>query len=182
MGMVAPSYFTAEQARALPDDGNRYEVVYGELLVTPAPRPWHQEVVGRLSDGLRAYLRQEPVGHLFQSPADISWGPDTLVQPDLFVVPLQQARTMDWARMTDLLLVTEVLSPSTARADRFIKRIRYRHAGVSLYWVADADARIVEVWTPSDDFPAVERETLRWHPAGASAPFTVSLDELFRPL
>ena len=95
MGMVAPSYFTAEQARALPDDGNRYEVVYGELLVTPAPRPWHQEVVGRLSDRLRAYLRQEPVGHLFQSPADISWGPDTLVQPDLFVVPLQQARTMD---------------------------------------------------------------------------------------
>ena len=74
MGMVAPSYFTAEQARALPDDGNRYEVVYGELLVTPAPRPWHQEVVGRLSDGLRAYLRQEPVGHLFQSPADISLG------------------------------------------------------------------------------------------------------------
>lgn len=182
MGMAAPVYFTADQVRALPDDGNRYEVVYGELLVTPAPRAWHQEVLGRLWYDLRTYLRQEPIGHLFASPADISWGPDTLVQPDVFVVPLDQARTMDWARLKHLLLVAEVLSPSTARADRFIKRIRYRDARVPVYWVVDADERVVEVWTPSDDFPVVERERLVWHPAGAGAPFTLSLEELFRPL
>jgi hypothetical protein len=58
------------------------------------------------------------VGHLFCSPADISWAPDTLVRPDLFIVPLEQARTLDWARMTDLLLAAEVLSPSSRRADR----------------------------------------------------------------
>jgi hypothetical protein len=49
MGMAAPVYYTAEMVRAMPDDGNRYEVVYGELLVTPAPRPWHQVLVQRLS-------------------------------------------------------------------------------------------------------------------------------------
>src|SRR5437667_5276640 len=48
MGMVAPVYYTADMVRALPDDGNRYEVVYGELLVSPAPRLWHQEVAQRL--------------------------------------------------------------------------------------------------------------------------------------
>jgi Uma2 family endonuclease len=182
MGMAAPVYFTADQVRALPDDGNRYEVVYGELLVTPAPRAWHQEVIGRLWYELRTYLRREAVGHLFQSPADISWGPDTLVQPDLFVVRLDQARTMDWASMRDLLLVTEVVSPSSSRADRFVKRIRYREAGVPVYWVVDGDERMVEVWTPSDDFPVIERERLIWQPTGAGTAFTLFLEELFRPL
>jgi hypothetical protein len=49
MGMAVPIYYTADMVRAMPDDGNRYEVVYGALLVTPAPRPWHQGVVQRLS-------------------------------------------------------------------------------------------------------------------------------------
>jgi len=73
MGMVAPVYYTVDMVRALPDDGNRYEVVHGELLVTPAPRPWHEELVGRLYDVLQKYLRLEPVGHAFGSRADITW-------------------------------------------------------------------------------------------------------------
>jgi hypothetical protein len=62
MGMVAPVYYTVDMVRALPDDGNRYEVVHGELLVTPAPRPWHEVIVGRLHSALAAYLRGEPGG------------------------------------------------------------------------------------------------------------------------
>jgi hypothetical protein len=73
MGMAAPIYYTAEMVRALPDDGNRYEVVRGELLVTPAPRLWHQEMVVRLVESSREYLRREPASHLLCSPADISW-------------------------------------------------------------------------------------------------------------
>lgn len=79
--MAAPIYYTAEMVRALPDDGIRYEVVREELLVTPAARAWHQEIVMRVAEALREYLRREPAGHLFCSPADIAWGPDTLVQP-----------------------------------------------------------------------------------------------------
>jgi Uma2 family endonuclease len=75
--------------RALPEDENRFEVVRGELLVTPAPRAWHQEVIRRLTTRLSAYLDVDRAGHLVISPADVSWGPDTLVQPDLFVVPLE---------------------------------------------------------------------------------------------
>ena len=182
MGMAAPIYYTADMVRALPDDGNRYEVVYGELLVTPAPRPWHQVVVHRLSVALELYLRSQPVGVVLSSPADISWGQDVLVQPDVFVVTADEARTLTWSRTRTLLLVAEVLSPSSVQGDRFLKRLRYREAGVPLYWVVDGDERSAEVWTPRDDFPAVERERLVWAPAGADEPFTLSLEELFQPI
>ena len=95
MGMAASVYYTAEMVRALPEDGNRYETVRGELLVTPAPRMWHQVVVARLRDAFSAHLRRHPEWYLFAAPADVSWAPDVLVQPDLFVVPIEEARTLD---------------------------------------------------------------------------------------
>jgi Uma2 family endonuclease len=182
MGMAAPVYYTADMVRTLPDDGNRYEVVYGELLVTPSPRPWHQVLVHRLSLAIGNYLERERVGVALAAPADISWGPDVLVQPDVFVVAPEEARTLVWSRMRTLLLVVEVLSPSTAGNDRFLKRLRYREASVPLYWVVDGEERSVEIWTPLDDFPVVERERLEWHPPGAHAPFRLRLEDLFRPL
>ena len=182
MGMAAPIYYTADMARALPDDGNRYEVVYGELLVTPAPRAWHEIIQRRLLVALDLYLRQHPVGEVLGSRADISWAPDVLVSPDVFVVPLAQARTLDWSQMRDLLLVAEILSPGSARQDRFQKRRRYQEAGVPLYWIVDADERQVEVWTPGDSFPGIERERLVWHPERAEEPFALPLAELFRPV
>jgi len=182
MGMAAQLYYTADMVRALPDDGNRYETVYGELLVTPAPRWWHQELLSRLLQSVADYLRRNPFGHPVMSPADISWGPDTLVQPDLFVVPIADARTGDWTRMQRLLLVIEVLSPSTSRADRFAKRRLYQEQGVPLYWVIDGELRTAEVWTPEASFPQVERERLVWQPEAGAEPFIVELSELFRPL
>ncbi len=183
MGMAAPVYYTADMVRALPEDGSRYEVVYGELLVTPAPRLLHQRIVLQLAWGLESYVRRYPeAGTVLTSPADISWGRDVLVQPDVFVVPVDQARTLDWIHLQTLLLVVEVLSPSTARADRFLKRLRYREAGVPLYWIVDADNHSVEIWTPTAEFPLVERDRLVWHPPLAPEPFTVSIDELLRPI
>jgi Uma2 family endonuclease len=103
-----------------------------------------------------------------------------LVQPDVFVVVPGEARTLDWSRMKTLMLVIEVLSPSSLRYDRFTKRRRYQEAGVSLYWIVDGDQRTVEVWTPDAIFPSVERDQVTWVPAGASAPFGLDLKELFR--
>jgi Uma2 family endonuclease len=105
-----------------------------------------------------------------------------LVQPDVFVADVEQARTLSWTSLQTLHLVAEVLSPSTARADRFIKRLRYREAGVPLYWVIDGEERLVEIWTPGDDFPQVERDRLVWHPAEAAEAFELALRELFRPV
>lgn len=186
MGMpdtLTPVYWTADMARRLPEDGNRYEVVYGELLVTPAPRLWHQRLVLRLASALEEYLARHPrAGVAFTSPADISWGQDVLLQPDVFVVPVEQARALDWSAIHDLVLVAEVLSPSTPRHDRFTKRRRYQEARVPLYWIIDGDGRQVEVWTPADAFPSIERDRLVWQPEGAGAPFTLPLQELFRTI
>jgi Uma2 family endonuclease len=180
MGMVAPTYHTAEMVRALPDDGNRYEVVYGELLVTLSPRPLHQLVIARLAEALMAYTRQQHIGQLLTSPADISWGDDLLVQPDLFVVLRDELRHLEWSRIRTLLLAVEVLSPSTSRADRFTKRRLYQAQGVTTYWLVDPDARAIEVWTPDATFPVVERERVTWHLAGAAEPLRLMLEELFR--
>ena len=182
MGMAVPTYWTAEMVRQLPDDGKRYEVVYGELLVTPAPRFDHQLLVGRLLAALSSYLAREQVGLVLTSPADISWGRDVLVQPDVFVVSLNEARTREWSRIRSLLLVVEVLSPSTTRADRFTKRRRYQEAGVERYWIVDGEAESVEVWTPGADAPAIETQRLVWHPAGAGGAFTLEFEDLFREI
>jgi len=183
MGMAAPVYYTAEMVRALPDDGQRHEVVHGELLVTPSPRELHQRALLRLVLALGKYLEQYPeVGALYTSPADISWTPDTLVQPDLFVAALDEARSGDWSRFRTLLLAVEVLSPSSVRQDRFTKRRLYQEAGVATYWIVDADARAVEVWTPDALFPQVVTETLAWHPIGATDAFALGVETLFRPL
>ncbi len=185
MGMAAPLYHTAEMVRALIDETRhwpRYETVHGELLVTPATRLWHQEVVARLLVALREYVQRQGVGHAFASPSDISWGPDTLVQPDVFVVPVDQARTLTWSKVTTLLLAIEVLSPSSGRADRFTKRHLYQEVGVPLYWVIDAEDRSAEVWTRVDLFPRAEKEVLVWRPNGAAEPFEMPLEELFRPI
>ena len=182
MGMAAPTYYTADMVRAMPDDGNRYETVHGELLVTPAPRLWHQEVVGRLYVALRQYLEEHRIGHVFQSPADISWGDGTLVQPDLFVADLEQVRTLDWREVKTLLLVIEVLSPSSTRYDRFTKRRLYQEVEIPDCWIVDPDRRLVELWTSERELSDIERGEVTWHPAGAAQAFTINLEELFRPI
>ncbi|HEX5437808.1 MAG TPA: Uma2 family endonuclease [Gemmatimonadaceae bacterium] len=184
--MPAPlDFYTADMVRALndaePRNWPRYETVHGELLVSPAPRPRHQDVAFRLGRAIADYLDREPVGHVRLAPADISWGlPDVLVQPDVFVVPLDEARTLDWRTIRHLLLAIEVLSPGSIRADRFTKRRLYQELDVGLYWVIDGDAHTVEVWTAGDSLSRVEREMLVWHPEGAAGPFMVSFTELFR--
>ncbi len=169
--------------REIPDDGNRYECIDGELLVTPAPRWRHQDVVGELYARLREWLMRERVGKVTFSPADIEIVPDTLVQPDLFVVPRdgQGALPREWNEVRTLLLAVEVLSPSTARHDRVTKRQFYARAGVGEYWIVDVDARVIERWTPADSRPEIigEDATLEWTPPGASVPFMLEVGPFF---
>ena len=188
MGMAEPTAFhTAEMVRELIDEGRpspRYETVYGELLVTPAPGSWHQEITGRMFVALRVYLEREPgaAGHVYVSPADISWGRrDVLVQPDVFVVPRPTPiRNQSWSTITRLLLAIEVLSPSTGRADRFTKRRLYQAQGTPLYWLIDPERETVDEWTADADLPRSLPDRLVWHPPGAIAPFVLTIAELLR--
>ncbi len=180
MGMASPLHYTAEEVIAFPYDGRRYEVVHGELLVTPAPRMRHELVVARLIYALTAYLEREPVGTALGSRGDIVFGTHTKVEPDVFVVPPDEMATLEWKQVRHLLLVVEVLSPSSRRFDRFTKRVEFQRQGIPLYWVVDGEGEQVEEWTPTTQTPVVHRDRLAWHPAGASVPFELELAWLFR--
>ena len=116
MGMPELSQvWTREMVLALPDDGNRYELLGGELLVTPAPRPRHQLVVGALSNASVRMCARRASGTPWRRPADLSLGGEQLVQPDVFVVAREGRRVPEqWSDVPSPLLVVEVLSPSTA--------------------------------------------------------------------
>ncbi len=179
MGMPETAeLWTAERIRALPDDGMRHEVVDGEHLVTPAPRAPHQLALSELEALLRPFVMKQALGRVWRSPADLEFDPRTLMQPDLFVTVNRRVRT--WRDALPLRLAVEVLSPSTARADRILKRRRLQRAGVPEYWIVDLDARLVERWRPGDRRPELLEERLLWQPEGASAPLLVDLEALFR--
>lgn len=180
MPAAVDRFYSRDEVLALPEDGNRYELVYGELLVTPSPALLHQLVVGRLFASLHAYVERHAVGRVFVSPADLSWGRDDLVvQPDVFVVSPPDARSTHWAGIRRLALVAEVLSLATARFDRFTKRRLYQEMQVPLYWAIDPAARRAEVWTPMASSPMYEEEQLVWRQEEGREPFSVRLAELF---
>lgn len=173
-------HWTVDEVLALPVDGNRYEVVDGELLVTPAPTARHQHLLGELHARLRAYLEAEPVGTVFLAPADWFIDADAYVQPDLVVVPGTFATLPDdWRAMPRPLLVVEVLSPSTVRADRQVKRPRYQRAGVDEYWIVDPERRTIERWRPHGDVAQTIDDLLEWSPAGVRVPLRLDLREYF---
>ena len=173
--------YTVDEVLGFPSDGNRYELVHGELLVTPAPRKRHQLVVGRIHAQLFNYLTEHPgIAEVILSPADISWADDVLVQPDLFVVPTAEI-TEEWSSIQTLLLAVEVVSPSSARYDRIVKRRIYQEHGVSTYWIVDPDARVVEVWRSGDERPEIVTDVLRWRVAAGAGELEIELAEVFLP-
>jgi Uma2 family endonuclease len=184
--MVMPAVerrWTAREVRQLiaesPLATPRYELVDGELLVTPSPNWVHQTAVGRILLVLHEYLVTQPVGRAATSPFDVELAPESLVQPDVFVVPVHEARRLLTAMPArELLLAVEVLSPSSGRHDRVKKRPHYqRH--VPEYWIIDLDAWLLERWRPGDDRPEIVAETLEWNPAGSTEPLTLDVVRYF---
>jgi len=179
MPNVLPAW-TVEMLHELPDDGNRYEIVDGELLVSPAPTIVHQRIVQRLGRLLEDFIRATGMpAEEINVDADIVRDRHTLVQPDVLVIDWSRGgdRTQ-WPPMHSLLLAVEVLSPSTARRDRTTKRALYLSAGVE-YWIADPDARIVEQWTPGSHAPLIAHRQLVWRPAVANQSLVIPVAGLF---
>lgn len=157
----------------------RYECVDGELFVTPGPSLDHQDVIGRLYRKIAEYLDDHRVGHAFFAPADVRLTADSLMQPDLFVVPLVDGvrpRRVEVGHR--LLLAVEVLSPRSGRGDRVVKRALHQRAGTPEYWVVDTDARVVERWRPEDTRPEIVADILTWHPESATAPLSLDIAAL----
>jgi Uma2 family endonuclease len=154
---------TIEELWALPEDGQRHELLDGVHVVTPSPTYRHQDIHGALFALLRTGLQTHPALKVLSSPADIILGPRTLVQPDLFVLRINPAAPPStWQEAGAPLVAIEILSPATAARDRGAKRRIYQQAGVSEYWLVDPDARLIERWTPADLRPEIVDEVLEW--------------------
>jgi len=157
----------------------RYELIDGELLVTPAPTNRHQRIVGELFVLLRQYVIANRLGEARFGHARLT--PDTRLQPDLFVVPSVDGKRprADDSIIIDASLVIEVLSPSSLRHDRFTKRRFFQHRGVPVYWIVDPDGESIEVWRPGDERPEVSDERVTWQPEGAQTPFELDVRRFF---
>lgn len=174
------THWTVELRNTLPDDGKRYEVIDGELFVTPAPSWTHQVALIALMRRIDPYVRAQSLGHVLIAPADVELADDTVVEPDLFVVPpVAGRRPVDWADVGRMLLVAEILSPSTARLDHVRKRALYQSHRFPQYWVVDVDSRLFQRWLPGDDRPEILTERLVWQPEGAGEPLGIDLEEYF---
>ena len=169
-------FYAARDAAPL---GERWELVDGEVLVTPAPHWMNPRIIMRLSVLLYEYVRARAFGEVFTSPLDVKLEPGLVLQPDILVVPNGELRKRSDV-VHRLVLATEVVSPSSARYDRVTKRPHYQRHRVSEYWVVDDLSQTVERWTPDDDRPELLAERLVWQPDGVDEPFELDLSQFFR--
>jgi Uma2 family endonuclease len=165
-------------ARDAAPQGERWELVDGEVLVTPSPHWMHQRTALEFAIRLRPYVRAQSLGELFVAPLDVKMRPGLVLQPDLLVVPAGVLRSYEDI-VDRLLLAVEIISPSSARFDRVVKRPKYQRERVPEYWAVDERSGTVERWRPDDERPEILSEKLVWHPADASEPFVLDLAEFF---
>jgi Uma2 family endonuclease len=174
--------WTVDMLDALPDDGQRYEIIDGELFVTPGPSDVHQYIVGELYARLLDYLRRSGVGYPVVSPSDVRREDRrrNRVQPDIFVVRVKDAKRPSYPfDFTDLLLAVEVESPSNPRYDYQTKRVLYLGSRVPEYWIVSPEARTVARWTNADEPGEILSQRLEWQPTGMENPITVDLPTFF---
>jgi len=133
---------TADDLDTMPDDGHRYELVDGTLVVTPSPSREHQLVSMRLSGHLDRHRPSELL--VLTAPLDVRLADDTVLQPDVLVVVGEEFD--DQAAPLRPLLAIEILSPSTRHVDLTLKRARYEAARCPTYWAVDPDAVELTAW------------------------------------
>ncbi len=138
--------WTYNHYAALPEDGQRYEIIDGALYMTPAPNIPHQEIAGEIFSYLRTYIKSPGLGRVFMSPVDVELAAGTVVQPDVVVVLNANIGKITYSHIVGAPdLVVEIASPGTSTYDRHKKYDAYARAGVSEYWIVDPIAYTVEV-------------------------------------
>ena len=140
--------FTYEDLRLMPDDRNRYEVIDGELLVTPSPTIAHQTASKRIQLELMLQLERTGRALVFAAPVDVIFSQLRTVVPDLVIID-QSRRNIVSRRGIEGApdVIIEILSPSSRRNDRELKAKLYAAEGVREYWLVDDETCTIEVWT-----------------------------------
>lgn len=178
--IALPQYTIADLDR-FADDGMRYELLEGMLLVSPGPGARHQVIVSRIAQALFAAIAGR-TDVLVATPGVIQRGDRTQLLPDLMVAPLPSPVPPEWTGMPAPWLVVEVLSPSTRRYDTDFKEPAYRTLGADETWLVDPEARTVAVWGRDPGEGRVERVAVEWRRSELGTPARIDLAALFRDL
>lgn len=153
------------------DDGHRYELIDGVLIVTPSPVPRHQSVVTELAFRLRSSIPSDL--RIFVAPLDIRIGADTVLQPDVLVV---RSSAVGERRIEGSpLLAVEVLSPSTRTFDLGAKLLRYERAGTPSYWVIDPHEPSLRAWELRESRYVQVAHVVGEDPADLALPWPVQI-------
>ena len=130
--------------QSTPNDGKRYELVDGDLLVNPAPSRIHQRISRRLQRQLEVYFHERKLGEVFNAPFDVILTPHDVFEPDLLVANPDHTTARGVEKPP--LLIVEILSPSTRSVDRGVKFRRYAELGVLHCWIVDPEGQRVECY------------------------------------
>jgi Uma2 family endonuclease len=138
---------TYEDYEAFPDDGNRYEIIDGEVCVSPPPITAHQWASAELTWLLGSHIRQYELGRLFYAPFAVMLSPHDVFEPDVVFISEDRMVLLGEKGLRGAPdLCIEISSPSTRTYDRTVKRERYAQFGVDEYWIVDPDTKTVEVF------------------------------------
>src|SRR5262245_27578335 len=181
MGMaISVPRFTIDDLDRFPDDGNRYELLDGMLLVTAAPTSAHQVIVSRILTRLSNAVAVQGLAHVV-GPGAITFRPRTQLQPDILVYPARFSPDLEWEKITEHWLAVEVLSRSSRMYDREFKRDAYFSLGVREVWLVDRWNKTVEVSRRRGPGRKV-RDAVRWRVASVGVMLTIELAEVFAGL
>ncbi len=175
--------WTIEELHSLPEDGNMYELIRGELFVSPPPGEMHEEISARLTRLLDPYVAANRLGLTYHSRAVLRFE-ESQSEPDLMIRHSRAGRPKhakvddDWLDSPTPILIVEIISPWSRRRDREQKRAYYIEAGVAEYWIVDPERRSVRVVRPGREDAVATRE-LEWHPAGVAQPLVINVDDIF---
>ncbi len=143
-----PRPLTYDELIAMPDDGQRYELINGEVCASPAPHRVHQELVGRTFLLLHTEGVAKGLGKVYVAPVDVRLSPYDIVQPDLIFLRRDRLHLYQGSVVEGPPdIVVEILSPSTRQTDLVRKAALYARAGVPEYWQADTDAPAFQLLT-----------------------------------
>lgn len=139
--------YTYEDYLNLPDDGNRYEIINGELIMTASPVTSHQKVSIFLSTEIQVYVTKENIGFVFYSPYDVIFDDKNIYQPDILFISKENKNIITEENIKGSPdLIVEILSPSTAYYDLFEKKEVYEKFGVKEYWIVDPQKHWIEIF------------------------------------
>lgn len=169
--------WTLDELHRLPDDGNKYELVRGDLFVTPAPSDDHETIVARLAAVLTPYVEAQGLGLVYR-PRAVLRLEDSEVEPDLMVRQPSPRKHTAWEHAPRPILIVEVFSDSTRRRDRTDKRQLYSDAAIDEYWMVDPERRVVTVVRLGAP-DRIVTEFLDWNPRASNARLMIGLDEIF---